>query len=126
MDLLLDTSVLIGALRRRSDQVDLLRSFQRNGDDLAYCAVVAAELYSGANEAQLPIVERLLSSFRFLETSPLIGRLAGEFRHRFARQGVALGTADCLIAATSVANGYTIVTLNQSDFPMREVQLYPF
>jgi hypothetical protein len=25
-----------------------------------------------------------------------------------------------------VANGYTIVTLNQSDFPMREVQLYPF
>jgi len=85
---------------------------------------VAAELYSGANEAQIPIVEQLLSSFRFLRSSQEIGRLAGEFRNRFARRGIALGTPDCLIAATAIDNHYTLVTLNRADFPMREVRIY--
>lgn len=46
---------------------------------------------------------------------------AGTWRREFARRGVTLHQADCLIAAAAVGIGARLATANVSDFPMPEV-----
>ena len=46
---------------------------------------------------------------------------AAEWRREFARQGVTLHQADCLIAAAAVGIGATLATANTADFPMPEL-----
>ena len=51
------------------------------------------------------------------------GRQAGEWRRTFARRGVTLSQADCLIAAAAQAVAAVLATGNPAHFPMSDVTL---
>ncbi len=62
--------------------------------------------------------------FRGLRVAPLgvaEGARAGTWRRDFARRGVTLHQADCLIAAAAVGVAAALATANVDDFPMPEV-----
>jgi predicted nucleic acid-binding protein len=56
------------------------------------------------------------------------GELAGRWRADFARRGVTLSQADCLIAAAAIGVGARLASANPKHFPMAEldVEHWPF
>jgi predicted nucleic acid-binding protein len=58
--------------------------------------------------------------------SPTVAGRAGEFRRSYRRSHAAIGTADCLIAASADVNGFELATLNLEHFPMFEGLEPPF
>jgi hypothetical protein len=121
MRLLLDTSVLIDALRGR-DAGRRLRERRTSGAAIPWiCAINVEELYRGVREAEEATLSRFLDGPRLAPLGRAEAELAGRWRRDFARRGVTLGQADCLIAAAAVGVGARLATGNPKHFPMSEL-----
>jgi predicted nucleic acid-binding protein len=119
--LLLDTSVLIDALRGR-DAGRRLRQMRASGGSVPWiCAINVEELYRGVREAEEPTLVGFLDGLRLAPLGRAEAELAGRWRRDFARRGVTLGQADCLIAAAAVGIGARLATGNPKHFPMGEL-----
>jgi predicted nucleic acid-binding protein len=118
--LLLDTTVVIDALRGRA-AADRLRTARRQGDEPWVCAITVEEIWRGVLDGDEPAVRRLLRAFRCAPLGTTEGERAGRWRSAYARRGVTLHQADCLIAAAAVGIGATLATGNPRDFPMDDL-----
>jgi len=118
--LLLDTTVLIDALRGRP-AADRLRFARRSGDEPWTCAVSVEEVWRGSLPHEEPTIRRLLRGLRCAPIGVAEGERAGRWRRDFAGRGTTLHQADCLIAAAAVSMGSTLVTGNPKDFPMPDL-----
>ena len=125
MILLLDTSVLIDVLNNRRGRADFLRSLTVQAHTLACCSVVTTEIFLGVPESRWQEAEHALSRLLFLPVTREAARLAGTYRYRYDRQGIALSVMDTTIAAVAVTNEVTLLTDNTKDFPIPELKLYP-
>jgi predicted nucleic acid-binding protein len=123
--LLIDTNIIIDALKRKRGRAELLESLSVQGFTLAVCAIALAELYTGIARSDYPQTDGMTGNFIFLATTAELARLAGVLRKRYRDQGVALSTPDCMVAAVAIHYGAMLVTDNYKDFPMPELQLYP-
>lgn len=123
--LLIDTNIIIDALKKKRGRADYLESLAFHGFTLSLCAVVLAELYTGVSQSDVSKVEGMTRDFVFLATNAELARMAGLFRKRYREQGVSLSIPDCLIAAVAIHYNVMLLTDNQKDFPMPELRLYP-
>jgi predicted nucleic acid-binding protein len=114
---LLDTTVLIDALRGRP-AAERVRGLREQGQLPWICAINAEELLRGAREREQPLVLRFLEGLRLAPLGREEGVRAGRWRREHAREGVTLSQADCLIAATAVGIGARLATGNPKHFPM--------
>jgi len=124
MILLLDSTVLIDAVRNRRRRSDLLAELVRSGHQLATSAINIGEVYSGMRPDEEADTEALL---RYLEVFPLtaeIARHAGLLRYRRARQGRTLSLSDMIVAATALEFDLTLMTDNRKYFPIPELKLF--
>jgi predicted nucleic acid-binding protein len=120
--LLLDTTVLIDSLRglSASERVRALRK----SEQLPYiCAVNVEEVLRGVREDEEVAVARFLGALRIAPLGRAEGERAGRWRRDFARAGITLGQADCLIAAAAVGVGARLATGNPKRFPMDELEV---
>ena len=116
--LLLDTTVLIDALRGR-DAAERIRAVAASGGPPPYvCAVNVDELWRGARTHEEKAIRRLLGALRVAPLGEVEGERAGSWRRDFASSGVTLSQADCLIAAAAVGIGAGLATGHPRDFPM--------
>lgn len=116
--LLLDTTVLIDALRGR-DAAARIRRLAASGSAPPYvCAVNVDELWRGARASEETAIRRLLGALRLAHLGEPEGERAGTWRRDFAASGVTLSQADCLVAAAAVGVGAGLATGNPRDFPM--------
>ena len=124
--LLLDTTVIIDALRGR-DAAKRLRRLRQNSEPPYVCAINVEEIWRGARAGEEAAIRRLLRGLRVAALGGEEGELAGRWRRDFAARGVTLSQADCLVAAAAVAVGAHLATGNPKDFPMRElvVEIWP-
>jgi len=113
----LDSTVLIDFLRGRP-AVERVAGLRAAGDIPATTAINVDEIVRGLRAGEDPAERSLFSGLVVLRTGRRAGWQAGEWRREFATRGVTLYQADCLIAATSVIHGATLVTGNPNDFPM--------
>jgi predicted nucleic acid-binding protein len=119
--LLLDTTVLIDALRGR-DAGRRLHDLRAAGASVPWiCSINIEELYRGVRESEEATLGRFLSALRLASIGRDQAELAGRWRRDFARRGVTLGQADCLIAAAAVGIGARLATGNPKHFPMPEL-----
>jgi predicted nucleic acid-binding protein len=123
--LLIDTNIIIDALKKKRGRAEYLESLPLHGFTLASCAVVLTELYTGIATADIPKAQGMTRDFVFLATNAELARLAGTFRRKYRDRGVSLSTPDCLIAAIAIHYGVWLVTDNPKHFPMPELKLYP-
>ncbi|MGH9036206.1 MAG: PIN domain-containing protein [Acidimicrobiia bacterium] len=120
--LLLDSTVLIDALRGRS-AAGRLAGLRRVGAEPWVCAISVEEIWRGLRPREEPVARRLFNGLRLAPLGLSEGIRAGGWRREFARRGVTVHQADCLIAAAAVSIGASLATANVSDFPMTEVVL---
>lgn len=118
MRLLLDTSVLIDALRGRGAGARL-RELRAGGAAVPWiCAINVEELYRGVREREEEALRRFLGGLRIAPLGREEAERAGRWRRDFARRGVTLSQADCLIAAAAAGVGARLATGNPKHFPM--------
>ena len=124
MTLLLDTTVLIDALRARLDRRALLAGLVSRGDSLATAAINIAEVYSGMRPEEEGGTEAFLASLECYPMTAAIARRAGALKGGFAQRGRTLALADMIVAATALEHGLTLATDNHRDFPVEGLALY--
>jgi predicted nucleic acid-binding protein len=112
---LLDTDVLIDYLRRHPKAAAL---FDKLPDDCAICAISVAELHAGVREGtERDALDTLLSSFTLIEITAEIAAQGGLLRRDWGKSH-GVGLNDALIAATALASGRVLLSLNGKHFPM--------
>ena len=117
--IVLDTSVLISAFRRRGreplpDEVAALKRLIEDDAPLAVPGIVCQELLAGAQpEQQFERLERLIEGFGVLLADRDLHYRAARIAAACRWVGVATTTADCLIAAHTIAAGGSLFTLDQ-------------
>jgi predicted nucleic acid-binding protein len=124
MRLLLDTSVLIDALRQRHRRRELLAELVRAGHTLATSALNIAEVYAGMRPEETEKTEGLLSALECYDLTGTSARRAGSFVQQWARKGRTLTLADMIVAAIALEFGCTLMTDNRKDFPMEELDKF--
>jgi len=115
--LILDSTVLIDVLRGRPAGERLRDMLARKEVPFA-CAVTVDEVMRGVREDDAGRATATLLNLRVAPLGINEGALAGLWRRDFARRGITLHQADCLIAAAAVGVHATIATGNPKDFPM--------
>lgn len=118
---LLDTDVLIDFLR---GHVSAQRLFDKLPDDCAVSVVSVAELHAGVREGpERKALDILLATFELIDLSAPIAAQGGLIRRDWGKAHGS-GLNDALIAATALATGRVVLTLNAKHFPMlRKAQL---
>ena len=105
MRLLLDTSVLIDALRHRQSRRELLSELVQAGHTLATSALNVAEVYAGMRPNEAQKTEALLGVLDCYELTGRSGRRAGALKQQWAKKGRTLALADMVVVATEKVVG---------------------
>ena len=122
MPLLLDTTVLIDALRGRG-AAERIRQLRKVNEIPWICAVNLDEVLRGARAEERESTIRVLGGMHIAPLGRQEGIRAGDWRREYAAKGVTLAQADCLIAAAAMGIGARIATGNLEDFPMPELEV---
>jgi predicted nucleic acid-binding protein len=124
MILLLDSTVLIDALRDRKGRRSLIRDLAQRGERLATSAMNVGEIYGGMLPAEERITESLLGSLEVYPVSATIARKAGSLQFAAARKGRTLGLADMIVATTALEHDLTVMTDNSKHFPVPGLKFF--
>jgi tRNA(fMet)-specific endonuclease VapC len=122
---LLDTNVLIFALRRNTAALDLLEQL-RQRDDATISVATRAEVLAGMRPHEEPTTMALLDSLRNLPVTDEVADLAGRLIYRLARNGVQLSFPDALISATAIVHDLSIITTNAVHFTPTNAKVEPW
>ena len=122
MPLVLDTTVLIDALRGRP-AADRLEELMIGRELLLTTAINVEEIVRGLRPDEQDAVDLLLTGLRILPVRRLEAERAGRWRREYAARGRTLHQADCLIAAAAYSAGGRLATANVKDFPMSELSV---
>lgn len=119
MSFLLDTNICSAHIRKPTGLAH--RFFQYSGR-LHISTMVLGELYAWAYRRQNPlpllnlIEEEFIEDFIILPFDEACAYEFGKIRGYFIQNGIAIETADLVIAATALVHDLTLVTHNTSDF----------
>lgn len=116
--ILLDTTVLIDALRARESCVGRLRRARLAGDLLYTCAINVEETVRGLRPDEVDDAGVLFAGLRIAPLARREGLMAGEWRRQFAQRGKTLSQADCLVASAAWSISARLATGNPRHFPM--------
>lgn len=121
-EFLIDSSVLIGRMRRQERAVHWLAALAPSVSFVS--ALTRTEVIVGIDPEGDTWSRDLVDAFLVLpverDVADLAGALGWRHRHTHAKKVV-----DLVIAATAIVHGLVLVTLNSGDFPMPELTLYP-
>jgi len=123
MRILLDSSVIIDALRHRRGRRELLRELLEEGHELACCAINVAEVYSGVRPHETEATTELIDGLEYVDISREAARDAGELRSEWQRRGRTLSLPDAILGAVALRGDLTLATDNARHFPMLHLRL---
>ena len=125
MILLLDTTVLIDALRGRAGLLAKLSRLVLDGHLLATSTVNMAEVYAGMRAGEERETAALFQGLHCYPVTEKIADLAGKLKHQYATRGRTLSLIDMMVAATALENNAPLVTDNRKDFPVHGLRFHP-
>jgi predicted nucleic acid-binding protein len=127
-ELLVDSGVLILAVRGRPEAIDALERSRRTGA-LRISVISRSEILARMHEHERERTQGLLSAFVGLAVTGEIADLAGSTIYLEARRGQTISLPDALIGATARIHDLDLLTTNPAHFPMlspaRVVSLLP-
>lgn len=121
--ILLDSDVIIEALRGRRHVIERLLAVESAGTPTYCCAVAWAEIYAGLRRGEEAATEAFFRARGEVTLDAEAGRRAGGYLARYARSH-ALELGDALVAAAASTAGLWLWTLNRRDYPMPDLRFY--
>lgn len=116
--MLVDTDVLIDFLRGLPPAREFIAGLPR---DAAVSVLTVAELHVGVRDGdERRALDEMLATFRVLPLDDATARAGGLLRRDYGKSH-GVGLNDALIAATALAQGIPLVTLNVRHYPMLPV-----
>ncbi len=112
---LLDTNVLILALRGRMIALDLLEQY-RGRDSAGISVTTRTEILAGMRPYEEELTMALLTSLLNLPVTADVADRAGRLIYAAARRGAQTSFPDALIAATALEHDLIVVTTNAKHF----------
>ncbi len=121
--ILLDSDVIIDALRGRRSTIEELADVEGQGVP-TYCSAIAlAEIFAGLRPGEEAVTEAFFDARGEVMIDTVTGRRAGRYLSRYAKShGVEI--ADALVAAAASSSGLQLWTLNRRHYPMEDLRLY--
>lgn len=126
LGVVLDSSTVIAAERRKESIADFIESILRahGALDLSLSPVSVAELVHGVFRAQTPVasqrrrlyIEELVSLLPVHPVTKQTGWLVGQIQGQEAAKGNVLPFNDLMIAAAAIEQGYAVLTGNVRHF----------
>ncbi len=123
MGLVLDSSILIAAGRKRFDLPGFLEA-EAAMTSIFVSAITVSELLHGVERASTPEIRQKRLGFvqAIIDDIPTLDFSIHEARHHaklwadLARKGTLIGPHDMMIAATALAANHQLATLNRAEF----------
>ena len=117
---ILDSSVIIGLLRNKPEEVRLIRELEAKAE-LATTTINTFEVYYGAYRSRmiqrnLVSVKGFLSIVELLAFDEGVAELAGQVLAELESEGQGVDMRDLFIGCIAVSKGFTVVTHNKEDF----------
>lgn len=119
---LLDTDILIWAIRGRQDIVNYI-SFLKQKSPTGISVLSVAEIYKNIFTIELSKVEDYISQHIMFDVDVNIAKLGGRYWQTYHKKFTKLGIIDCMIAATAKENELGLLTLNTRHFPMKDIRV---
>lgn len=111
---IVDSCVLIKAFRKDKTAISDL---QEISDYTAYSVITQLELLIGASTLQKKeAINKVFESYYGIPLNSAISTKAVEIMQKYVNGQQIISVPDCLIAATSIATGFPLLTYNQKDF----------
>ena len=123
--ILLDTTVVIDALRNRNQRRHFIDGLINTSQTFAVSAITIAEVSGGLRPGEEDMTRLLFSGIDSVDVSPKIAEDAGQMKAQFRRQGQTRSITDMIIAATALEHGFSVATDNRKDFQVPGLALYP-
>lgn len=124
-DYLLDTNVLMLALRSDPKALDLLDALDRKREHVCISVATRTEILAGMRSHEEERTIELLGSLDNLLVDEITADQAGRLIYQYACQGIQLSFPDALIAATALHHGLTLATTSPKHFPIPDLRLQP-
>lgn len=122
-NVLLDTNILILALRRNPLALSLLEQFIADGDSLFVSSVTRTEILAGMHPREEDKTFALLNTIPVLSVDVAIADRAGRLIYAYARQGVQLSIPDAMIGATALQRNLLLYTTNRKHYPFANLDV---
>jgi predicted nucleic acid-binding protein len=123
MPYLIDSDVIIWALRGRLEVVELLLNLSEE-ESIACSAINVLEVEVGAKPSEMKVVRQHLGSYEILPVLPLTAQKAAEILRSSSRKPHRGEWADAVIAA-ALLNDLTLVTFNTRHYQCPGLSLHP-
>lgn len=114
--ILVDTSILIDYYRKTDKEKSAWISLVRQEYSFAISAITKYEIYSGATPNQLTFWDSVLQAITVLSFDEKSVDTAITINNALKKKRKQIELADLFIAATAVAHGLSLATLNRKHF----------
>ncbi len=122
---LVDTDVLIWALRGREPVIQLLATLREEaGGPLAASVISVFEVWAGRHESEEQVTAEFLAEFTHLAIDDEVALRAAELARFDRARGDSPSVPDLFIGATALANDLALVTYNARHFDYPQVKVY--
>ncbi len=117
-----DTNILIDYLKGKLEATSLLDRCLKEGLALTCSLITKVELISGARPGEEEILQEFLDAFDRIGLDDTIAEEAGRYMSLY-RKSHGINIADAIIAASVLARGAVLYTLNDRHFPMNDIKV---
>lgn len=121
--ILLDSDVIIDALRDRREISDGIRAVEARAVPTYCCAISFAEIWAGVRSGEEAIADAFFHARGEVVLDAAVGRRAGTYLARYSRSH-GLQIADALVAAAASTAGLRLWTLNRRHYPMSDLAFH--
>ncbi len=115
-ELMVDSTILIDYFRKTDKNNSRLVSHFKEYDRLYISSVTEFEVINGAKPAHLDFWNQMLPRFTILDFDSKAARQAAEVVGQLKTKRKSIDKPDLFIAATAVAHGLTLDTINKKHF----------
>lgn len=122
MILLFDTDVLIDLLREKQKTGLEVEHLIEDAEQISCSVITVGEILSGIRKGEEEATKGLLRDLIKEDVTEKIAEYAGHLKERTKTHQLHLD--DCLIAATAILTGATLVTKNIKHYPFKELKVH--